>query len=354
MRILKDISKLVEAGVITRETVAQIENYYKKDTTRYRGGNLGVIFAILGATLVGLGIILMIAHNWDNFSQDTKTAFAFFPLISGQIICGYTLLCKRENIAWRESSAIFLSFAVGSSISLVSQIYHIIGEIDVFILTWLLLCLPLVYLMKSSIVSLLYIIGVTYYAVETNYLSNSPIESYTHWSLFLGILPYYFQLCRVEWKDNYFVLFHHWFIPLSVIVMLGTVAQEKYELMFIGYFSVFGLFCLIGNSKFFDRQELINNGYKILATLGTMFLLLVLSFDWFWKDLNNQSFYYLNGIIRTPEFLVSAMISILTGGFLYFQYKYKGMSNIEPLSIVFILFIGAFFLGLYWAVVGLC
>jgi hypothetical protein len=38
-------------------------------------------------------------------------------------------------------------------------------------LTWMVLCLPLVYIMKSSITSMLIIIGITFFACETSYWS---------------------------------------------------------------------------------------------------------------------------------------------------------------------------------------
>ena len=134
----KDIPELLKAGIITPETAEGIRQYYREKAGQSQN-RLFIIFGILGAILVGLGVILIIAHNWDEFSRTLKTFFSFLPLLVGQFFCAFTLWRKNDSSAWRESSSAFLFFAVGASISLISQVYHIPGNISVFLLTWMLL-----------------------------------------------------------------------------------------------------------------------------------------------------------------------------------------------------------------------
>jgi uncharacterized membrane protein len=141
--MLKDIPELLKAGVITKETADSIQDYYQTKSGS-SANRLFIVFGILGAILVGLGIILIIAHNWDELSRTTKTLFAFLPLLIGQVLCGFALIKKQNSIAWRESGTAFLFFSVGASISLVSQIYNIPGDLSSFLLTWMLLCFPLI------------------------------------------------------------------------------------------------------------------------------------------------------------------------------------------------------------------
>jgi len=98
----KDIPELVKAGVISAETADKIRAFYqeKEGQSNHR---LFIVFGILGAILVGLGMVLIIAHNWDELSRMTKTGLAFLPLLLGQGLCGYALLSKQESVAWRES-----------------------------------------------------------------------------------------------------------------------------------------------------------------------------------------------------------------------------------------------------------
>ena len=195
MSILNDLQELESAGVISKDTSTRIESYYKnkKDPSTNK---LFVVFGILGAILVGLGTILIIAHNWDELSRGLKTGAAFLPLLVGQALCSFTLLKKHQNIAWKEGSAVFLFFAVGTSIALISQIYNIPGNLSSYLLTWMLLILPLVYVMKSSTVSLLYIIGTTYFAGETGYWDYPKDSPYIYWLLIAAIVPHYYLLLK--------------------------------------------------------------------------------------------------------------------------------------------------------------
>ncbi len=342
MSINKDLPELIKAGVITEDTALRIQDYY-----RNRNGSsvnrLFIVFGIIGAILVGLGIILIVAHNWDELTRSTKTMFAFVPLLIGQGLCGFSLIRKGDSVTWRESSAAFLYFSVGASISLISQIYNIPGNLSSFVLTWMLLSLPLVYLMKSSVVSLLYLTGVTYYACEIGYWTYPDTQSYLYWLLLILVLPHYYQLYKVKSKSN-FLLFHNWFIPISIIITLGTLANDTEELMFIAYFSLFGLFYLIGEIDFFAQQKPVNNAFNILGSLGTIVLLLTLSFDWFWESLINENLQF-NEVIVTAEFLVSSIITLLAAGLLYVTHKGKPLNNIRPIAITFILFVITFLIG---------
>ncbi len=343
MSIQKDLSELLNAGVISPETAEKIREYYRSKGGEF-SNRLFIVFGLLGAILVGLGIILIIAHNWDEFSRATKTGFAFLPLLIGQALCGFALFRKRESVAWREGTSAFLFFTVGASISLISQIYNIPGDITSFILTWMLLCLPLVYIMPSSIVSLFYVVGITYYACEVGYWSYPKSESYLYWGLLLLIMPHYYQLYQNRPTGN-FMIFHNWLLPLSVTIVLGTVAHGKWELMFLAYFCLFGLFYNLGNSSFFNEQDSRNNGYKLIGSLGTIFLLLVLSFDWYWQDLlvNEE---LLNGIWLAPEFISTLLFSILATALLFLQQKDKPIHTINPIAVAFLLFILIFLIGL--------
>ena len=254
MSLPKDIAELVRAAVNSQETAEKINDYYRSKG-RHSSNRLFIVFGIFGAILVGLGIILLVAHNWDELSRSTKLFFAFLPLLTGQILCGFVLIKKQDSIAWRESAAVFLFLSVGACISLVTQIYNLPGDLTSFLLTWMLLCLPLVYIMRSSIASLLYLTGITYYAGELSYGFYETSESYLYWLLLLAALPYYYQLYRKKPESNY-MIFHNWLVPLSVIITLGTVAKDAGEIMYIAYFSLFGLLYLVGNSSFFKQQKL--------------------------------------------------------------------------------------------------
>jgi uncharacterized membrane protein len=343
MNLQRDLNELIIANIITEETAHRIRDYYdhKKGPSVNR---LFIVFGILGSVLIGLGMILIIAHHWDELPRVIQTILAFIPLIAGQLLCGFSIIRKKESITWRESSSVLLFFAVGACISLISQIYNISGNLSAFLMTWMLLCIPLVYVMNSSVTSLLYLCGITYYACETSYWSFPHVESYYYWILLLLVLPHYYLLYRNKPTSNSMIV-HNWLLPVSVTIALGTVAKNMDELMFIAYFSLFGLFYLLGDAKFFTRQKLISNGYKTLGTLGTVVLLLALSFDWFWKDLRGADLRFIE-MLRSPELFAAALFSIFSGLLFYRTQSFKISRNVNPIPWVFALFIAIFIIGL--------
>jgi len=344
MNLFDEIQDLVEVGVITQETADKIELYYKnkKDLSINK---FFVLFGLIGSILIILGIVLILAHNWETFSSKIKVILAFIPLLLAQFFCGFVLLKKQNNIIVKESSSVFLFFSIGISLVLVRNILNISDTSNDFIFTWMLLVLPMIYIMRSSVVSLFYIVWITYYAVDICYWSFPSILPLKYWFLLLGVLPYYYSLNKSAPK-SLSLIFHNWFIPFSIIVSLGTVSNDYVELMYIAYFSLFGLYSLIGNSSFLNLKYSKNNGYKILGLLGTFFLLITLSFDWFWDSLILKKI-LLNELVFASEFYVSIIIFLIALVIFYLQHKSKLVFNINPLEIVFILFVPIFIFGLF-------
>ncbi len=340
MSIRKEIDELLQAGLITEETAEKLQRYYqaKKQTSSNR---LFTAFGILGAVLVGLGLILIIAHHWDELSRTTKTLLSFFPLLIGQLLCAYTLLKKRNNAVWRESTTVFLFLAIGANMALISQIYHLPEDTAAFLLSWMLLGLPLVYIMNSSMASLLFLGGITYYAMLQGHSSYAKPSPYLYWLLLLSIIPHYRKLCKNRPQSN-FTFFHHWAIPLSLTFALSSIAGEQDKLLFIAYFSLFGVFYILGDSFLPPSTKPAANGYKLIGSPGTVMLLLLLSFQWFWKGLENSPPQFFPG---SPELLAAIVLSLTAALLLYHQQKDKKLRELKPLTTAFIFFIAVFILG---------
>ncbi|MEL6652629.1 MAG: DUF2157 domain-containing protein, partial [Bacteroidota bacterium] len=285
--LLKALPELIEAGIISSEKAADIR-YYLESKKQPAQNRLLVVFSILGAILVGLGIILILAHNWDDLSRLTKSIIAFIPLLVGQAACAYVILKRPDNTAWKEGASAFLVFGVGASISLISQIYHIEGDLGSFMLTWMLLIAPLMYLMRSSISSLLFIAGITYYAVLVGYDSYPSENAWPYWGLLLFALPYYYQLIKKQPKGN-FTRFHHWFFPLSLTICFGIWSVGNDEWMIPAYIAMFGVLYLIGQLPYFQDRKAIENGYMIIGAMGSMSLLITTSFQWFWEEISTHT-----------------------------------------------------------------
>ncbi|MDH3710712.1 MAG: DUF2157 domain-containing protein [Cyclobacteriaceae bacterium] len=345
-QIVKELEALQKAGVLSAEAAEDIRSYYQKKGSGAPARML-IVFSILGAALVGLGVILIIAHNWDDLSRPIKSLLALVPLLMAQGLCAYALWRKRESRAWREAAGVLLFFAVGASISLISQIYNIPGSLDTFLLTWMALCLPVLYIMDSSMSSLLYLIGITTYAAEAGYWNWRGDDPYLYWLLLALVVPYYIRLIKNQPGGN-FTSFHNWFIPGSLLMALGTLTQDAPEYMFMAYLALLGIFYLIGNRDFLKNSKIRNNGYLVQGSLGTMGILLALSFNWFWKDMATGD---LSDWSTAPELWLS-IILILAGLVLLVRYQRFTSKDLVPQELLFIIFVPIFFMGSHWPVLS--
>jgi hypothetical protein len=344
MTIQKDLDELTSAQVISTETAERIRQYYQ-ERSRHSGNRLFIAFGVLGAILTGLGIILIIAHNWDDLSKNTKVFFSFLPLILAQLFCGFTLLKKSDNMAWREASGAFLFFSTGACISLVSQIYNIHGDLASFLFTWMLLCLPVAYFLRSSMVSLLYIAGITYYCVECNdyiQIFTSKAPQYRYWWMLLLILPFYIDRVRKHSSGN-FTTFMHWFVVLSLTIALGSLSYKSGKLMYIAYASMFGGFYLLGSSEFFPGIKSGLNAYRIAGSVGTMHILLTLSFNWYWESLDKTHFAE-EQIWTQPEFTAVILCTLFALSALIAFHR-KSFSFLQPIKYIFLILLFIFLSG---------
>ncbi|OGF46939.1 MAG: hypothetical protein A2231_10330 [Candidatus Firestonebacteria bacterium RIFOXYA2_FULL_40_8] len=193
--LYKELPLLIKKGVLTSETAKRLEKHYGPVEKKGNKNSLLIVFGTLGALLIGGGIMLIFAHNWDNLSRATKTMLSFLPLIIAQILLVWVAIKKENSIYWKEGAAVFLAMAIGGTISLVSQVYHIGGDFGKFALTWAFLLVPVSYLLNTTFPVIGYLILITSWA---GYARAEGLETYYYWPLLAVVFPYYYR----EYKKN--------------------------------------------------------------------------------------------------------------------------------------------------------
>ena len=288
----KEINELVKNGIIDWETGNKIEQYYK-DTKEDNSSKILLFFSIIGAILVGLGIILIIGHNWDQLSISLKTVLAFVPLILSQCLCIFVKSKKNGSLSWQESSALLLFFSVGATIAMISQIYQISGDIREFIFTWMLLCLPIIFLLPSSSVSLLILIGVINLPVESDYHHSEPPPlmslAWDQLLLYLGVVVYYLTLVLKQPK-KLFTAWHHYVIPAVGFIIVVSSFKHLSPNTAMVMTALFSLYFLIGHTKEMETKSLRWNPYLIYGILGTTTMLFIQSYSSFWVELADHNY----------------------------------------------------------------
>ena len=338
-KITNDLPELVENGIISAEVAQRIETYYSQNTES-DSNRLFTVFGILGGTLIGLGIILITAHNWDHFSRLTKLFFAFLPMLIGQATLGFSIL-KNKSTAWKESTTVFLFFAVGACIALISQIYNIPGSLEGFLLLWTLLCIPLLFVTKSKAAIILHLIFCTYYAIESGYDSfyGSSTIPQLYFVLLLFPLWRYIQMLRSA-QPSAVVNILHWLFPLSIVISLPVCVEYSLTTGFLQYLLVFGILYNIGQLPYFAHKSNLKNGYQAFGTIGTTIVLLITSFRFIWGEVFSEVIY------NSLEFFVAVILFVIASALLYINSKRFTTQNFNLFYFVFLFFVITFFVGM--------
>ncbi len=329
MNLLNDLDDLQKDGVIDDSTATAIKNWYEQKTKKSSGI---IILGILGSVLVCLGIVLVIAHNWDDLSKVMRTIIGFIPVLAGQSLCVYTLLRQPQSQAWREISPIILFFGTGVAMAVIGQVYHTDAELHTYLLAWMLLVLPVPYLLRSYVTALLFIAGITWYGVM-NVSTRSSYPDLYFWLMFFAILPFIWKplVNRVKILTPLF----QWSVCISVLIMLAPTIKED-ELMPLAYSSCLAVFYHAGSLLRMKSGSRIPNAFSICAVAGSVLLYLILSYGGFWNSLK----YY------EPGFSAGAIIAAMLFCLGIILLVFNKDNRAHPVAWLFIPFVAIFFAGL--------
>ena len=138
------------SGIISGEQAAAILGSYDfPEAAEAPRNRLVTVLLIMGAVLVGLGVILFVAANWQEIPSGVKLAMMFIgvPVIYG---AGF-LLRYRFDYPRVGTALIFLGcIAYGAAVHLVAQTYHVPVNHPNLVLYWFLGVLPLAYVVRSQ------------------------------------------------------------------------------------------------------------------------------------------------------------------------------------------------------------
>jgi len=195
----QQLPELRAQQVLDADTEQRVIDHYQLGSLPERGSMsvASIILAALGCLLVGGGVILILAHNWEQFGRFTRTVLAFLPLLVAQAIAVFASYPTPRSQSWREAAGALMFCAVPASIAIVGQTYHISDDTQAFLTWWFVLVLPFVYLLRAHLLACLML--ALSMALIANY--QSP-----YWLCLLVLAPYYYLVLikQQEWRSTQF------------------------------------------------------------------------------------------------------------------------------------------------------
>lgn len=117
----KQLDKLVQAGIITNMQKEQILTFEQNNHT----GFISRLLSLFAVFSIGIGIISIVAANWQYLSDGFKLFMMFVLLISSSLMASYWRNVGKEEYAERMLVGLFLF--IGAAIGLIIQIFQLSG-----------------------------------------------------------------------------------------------------------------------------------------------------------------------------------------------------------------------------------
>ena len=152
LRLHDEVQQWEADGIISTEQAEAIRGRYASDDAPGGGSAIGnrvvSIIAVMGAVLIGLGIIAFFAANWSEIPKLVKLAMMVVGTPALYVIgwfVGYRFDYPRIGIA----IILLGTIAFGASIHLIAQTYHVPVNHPTLVPAWFLGVIPLAYITRS-------------------------------------------------------------------------------------------------------------------------------------------------------------------------------------------------------------
>jgi uncharacterized membrane protein len=273
-----ELPRLVEAGTLDAASAARLADHYRLDQLGAAGELRRFVLSVVGSVLIGAGLILLVAHNWDDLPRGARAGLVLAGLVLAQALLGFALLRRPESSALRESSAMLLALVVGAAVALISQTYHIQGSLGDFTLLWIGLTVPLIYLVPTQLLTSLVAVLVVVLAFEREHAFDRGLSFYV---LTLSLVPALRLNAPSERVDGLTQLAR--FCSAAAFV-IGSLALARMRSSWIlHYAGLLGCMVALGANQ---RDKARGHAQPLtwIGTAGTVGMLLAASYEEFWLN----------------------------------------------------------------------
>jgi uncharacterized membrane protein len=267
--LYEETKRWTQNGIINNNQAEAIKGLYPLTKAERPWGLL--VFSGIGAVIIGLGIILLFAYNWDKMTKFSKLAVIFLALIISHSI-GVRLFLKSERFkGLGEAISVLGTMLFGAGIWLVASIYHIEEHYPNAFFVWALGALLLALAMPSVIQGIL---AAVLLAIWTG---AEAIEFHQPMFWAIPLLLCIFVLAHRK-KSNMLLAV----VMLSLWVTMAFLAGSYFEswLTLLILLSVSACYMAAGYiSGWYGSFRESNGIYNSLGFAGFIIFLYILSFD---------------------------------------------------------------------------
>jgi uncharacterized membrane protein len=349
----KHLPEWVNEGIITQEQEKQILAWMDA-----RQGKMpGLIFwiSLLSGILVGLGLLLIIAHNWDNLPHFVRLTLSLVPALAGTALMLFAALKRNHSLIWMELASLAQMIGLGASISLISQVYHVSGSMESFLFSWLVVFTPTQIILSGRFSLLLYTILATWF-VTTSGFNSSPDVHPMHILWMLGCIAVSAKNLYQKGNAMIFLRVYSWFLPPLFAWGMGTLGYhaKNIELLFLVYTGFVFLLIILGEWLRFYQERFDFNGLRFWGRMGLFVIFSMFSYRFFWDHIIHEELFQKSNFVG-DKLLWIGLASIAAGILMIARKKFMdALSDIKPdVAAVIIYTVALFVLGKFAPLAGM-
>ncbi|MDR0666427.1 MAG: DUF2157 domain-containing protein [Campylobacteraceae bacterium] len=336
----------VKDSLITQENADTILNRYKEQKNP-AVTTISAAIIIFGTVLVGLGIISLLAYNWEFLSRLFKTVLAVIILLSSQ---GFALWVKRykaASLAYNEAASLTLFLAFICSLAVISQAYNMGGDIMDFLTVSAVISIPIVYFFNSRSVAFLLFGMIIFIIIEDRF--DYQEYSLKGWGLLAAWLPWYI----LHLKNNRYAnsaIFLNLIFFVGILAIFTTFSNQENQIPLIILLTL-SAFWMLGVLLYGEQERFYRRIFEILSKIGILTLLIFicisdrfLTFNYYAGDvkfiywLPFAAFFVLFCCFKRERFF--ELLLPLSPLFFYFMTTNENIEYIDA-SMIFSVFVAA-------------
>jgi uncharacterized membrane protein len=182
----RDIERWVTSGLIDRGTADQL---YADLANRPGRFGLGAVLGVLGAVLLGVALLSLVAANWNEIPRLMRVAFILTVIAAGYL--GGAWRAGKGDAVFSSVLYVIAAIAFGGGIAIVGQMYHLSGDAASAALVWCLGTLAAAVLLLSGNLAVMGALTGLFYllTVTKDSFINLARESSWHGDHYYWIVP---------------------------------------------------------------------------------------------------------------------------------------------------------------------
>ncbi len=152
-RTQPDVEMLVRLAEVLEVSFEELIYGKKRNTTlelekQSYNNTITIVFSILGALLVGAGLVLIFVTFWKDMPLLFKGLLSFVPLILGQASGLFVLWKKKDKAPWCEGGSVLWTAGIAATLTLIYNIFDLSIDWTSVLLLITLSVMPVILLLR--------------------------------------------------------------------------------------------------------------------------------------------------------------------------------------------------------------